>query len=85
MGIVACLGIGLVAGFLSSILVNRAGSGLARDLVLGVLGAALGAVAFNLYGHASVTGFTLYSALVETVGAVGVLFLFHALGGRRNI
>jgi len=85
MGYVACLVIGLVAGIVSGALVSRAGSGLITDIVLGVIGALVGGVLFHVFGNSGVTGFSLYSVLSDTAGAVGMLFLFHALAGRRNI
>ena len=84
MGYVACLVIELVAGSFSGALVSRAGSGLITDIVLGVIGALVGGVLFHV-GNSGVTGFSLYSVLSDTAGAVGMLFLFHALAGRRNI
>ena len=93
MGIITCLVIGLTAGFVASLLVNRAGSGLITDVSLGMIGAVVGAVLFSYFGRGGAIAFNLfaaleinlYGALSETAGAVGMLFLFHALAGRRNI
>jgi uncharacterized membrane protein YeaQ/YmgE (transglycosylase-associated protein family) len=38
MGIAAWIGLGLVAGFLASLLVNKHGGGMLIDIVLGVVG-----------------------------------------------
>jgi uncharacterized membrane protein YeaQ/YmgE (transglycosylase-associated protein family) len=83
MGIIAWLVIGLVAGFIGSKIVNHTGSGIIMDIVLGVVGAFVGGFIFNFFGHSGVTGFNIYSLLVATVGAVVVLFIFHAIAGRR--
>jgi uncharacterized membrane protein YeaQ/YmgE (transglycosylase-associated protein family) len=83
MGIIAWLVIGLVAGFIASKIVNHTGSGIIMDIVLGVVGAFVGGFIFNFFGHSGVGGFNLYSLLVATVGAVVVLFIFHAVAGRR--
>jgi uncharacterized membrane protein YeaQ/YmgE (transglycosylase-associated protein family) len=40
---------------------------------------------FNFFGAAGVTGFNIYSAIVAVIGAVVVLFIYHALIGRRRI
>jgi uncharacterized membrane protein YeaQ/YmgE (transglycosylase-associated protein family) len=85
MGIITWLVLGLIAGFIASKIVNHTGSGIIMDIVLGVIGAFVGGFLFNFFGHSGVTGFNLYSALVATLGAIVVLFLYHAIAGRRNI
>jgi uncharacterized membrane protein YeaQ/YmgE (transglycosylase-associated protein family) len=85
MGIITWLVLGLIAGFIASKIVNHTGSGIIMDIVLGVIGAFVGGFLFNFFGHTGVTGFNLYSALVATLGAIVVLFLYHAIAGRRNI
>ncbi|MFI4964398.1 MAG: GlsB/YeaQ/YmgE family stress response membrane protein [Caulobacterales bacterium] len=85
MSILAWIILGLVAGFIASKLVNRTGSGIVMDLVLGVVGAFVGGFLFTRFGAAGVTGLNLYSILVAIVGAVVVLFIYHALVGRRAL
>ena len=85
MSIIAWIVLGLIAGFIASKLVNRSGGSLVLDLVLGVVGAFVGGFLFTRFGAAGVTGFNLYSLLVATIGAVVVLFIYHALVGRRRI
>lgn len=85
MGIIAWLVLGLIAGFIASKIVNHTGSGMIIDIVLGVVGAFVGGFLFNFFGAAGVTGFNLYSALVAVIGAVVVLFIYHALVGRRRV
>jgi uncharacterized membrane protein YeaQ/YmgE (transglycosylase-associated protein family) len=53
------------------------------DIVLGIVGAFVGGFIFNFFGHSGVSGFNIYSVLVATVGAVVVLFIYHAITGRR--
>jgi len=55
------------------------------DLLLGVVGAFVGGFLFTRFGAAGVTGFNIYSILVATIGAVVVLFIYHALAGRRAL
>jgi uncharacterized membrane protein YeaQ/YmgE (transglycosylase-associated protein family) len=83
MSILAWLVLGLIAGFIASKLVNRSGGNLILDLVLGVVGAFVGGFLFTRFGEAGVTGFNVYSLLVATLGAVLVLFIYHAVTGRR--
>ena len=85
MGILAWIVLGLIAGFIASKIVNRTGSGLIMDIVLGVVGALVGGFLFSMFGAAGVTGFNIYSMLVAIVGAVVVLWLYHALIGRRAL
>ena len=85
MSILAWIVLGLVAGFIASKIVNRAGGSLVLDLLLGVVGAFVGGFLFTRFGAAGVTGLNIYSILVATLGAVVVLFIYHALVGRRSL
>ena len=85
MGIIAWIVLGLIAGFIASKIVNHAGSGVLMDMVLGIVGALVGGFLFSMFGATGVTGFNIYSMLVAIVGAVVVLWLYHALIGRRAL
>jgi uncharacterized membrane protein YeaQ/YmgE (transglycosylase-associated protein family) len=85
MSIIGWVILGLIAGFIASKLVNKAGSGFALDIVLGIVGALVGGFVFSFFGAAPVTGFNLYSMIVAVVGAVIVLLIYHAVVGRRAI
>ena len=85
MGIIAWIVLGLLAGFIASKIVNHSGSGVIMDIVLGVIGAIAGGLVFSFFGAVGVTGFNLYSLLVAVVGAVLVLWIYHAIAGRRAI
>jgi uncharacterized membrane protein YeaQ/YmgE (transglycosylase-associated protein family) len=85
MSIIAWLVVGLIAGWIGSMIVNRSGEGLIMDIVLGVVGAVVGGFLFNLIGHAGVTGINLYSILVAVVGAIIVLLVYHAIVRRRAV
>jgi uncharacterized membrane protein YeaQ/YmgE (transglycosylase-associated protein family) len=85
MGIIAWLVLGLIAGFIASKIVNHTGSGIIMDIVLGIVGALVGGFLFSFFGASGVTGFNIYSAIVAIVGAVVVLWLYHALVGRRAL
>jgi uncharacterized membrane protein YeaQ/YmgE (transglycosylase-associated protein family) len=85
MSILAWIVLGLIAGFIASKLVNRSGGSLVLDLLLGVVGAFVGGFLFTRFGAAGVTGLNLYSILVAIVGAVVVLFIYHAIAGRRTM
>jgi uncharacterized membrane protein YeaQ/YmgE (transglycosylase-associated protein family) len=83
MSILAWIILGLIAGYVASKLVNRTGGNLLLDLILGVVGAFVGGFLFTRFGAGGVTGLNLYSILVSIVGAVVVLFIYHAVMGRR--
>ncbi|XYD09084.1 GlsB/YeaQ/YmgE family stress response membrane protein [Methylobacterium sp. NMS12] len=85
MSLLAWIVLGLVAGFIGSRVVNNSGQGLLVDSLLGVVGAVVGGFLFNQFGEPGVSGLNLYSLLVAVVGAVVVLWLYHAVGGRRRV
>lgn len=83
MSVIGWIILGLIAGFIGSKIVNKSGSGMIMDIALGVVGAIAGGVIFNFFGAAGVTGFNIWSLLVSVIGAVVVLWLYHAVSGRR--
>ena len=85
MGIIAWVILGLIAGFIASKLVSGSGQGVIVDILLGIVGAVVGGYLFTTFGGMPVTGFNIYSIIVAIVGAVIVLWVYHALFGRRTI
>lgn len=83
MSVIGWLVLGLIAGFIASKIVNKSGDGLVLDIILGIVGAVVGGFLFNQLGEAGVTGFNIYSMFVAVVGAVIVLFVYHAVANRR--
>jgi uncharacterized membrane protein YeaQ/YmgE (transglycosylase-associated protein family) len=82
MSILAWIVVGIIGGFIGSLIVNRRGQGLVGDLFLGVIGAIVAGWAFNRFGQPGVTGINLYSILVSAAGAIVLLALYHVLRGR---
>jgi len=82
MGILSWIVLGAIAGWIGSLLVNRTGEGLLRDIVLGIIGGIVGGWIFSALGSSGVTGFNLWSLFVAVIGAVVVLVLYHAIFGR---
>lgn len=69
--------IGLVAGWLASVLVRGRGLGLIGDIVVGVIGALLGGFLFRIVGLAS---FGLLGSIIQaTIGAIVLLAIIKAL------
>lgn len=83
MSFLAWIVLGLISGFIASKIVNKSGEGVVMDIVLGIAGAVAGGWLFNTFGHMGATGVNLYSILVAVVGAVIILFIYHALVGNR--
>jgi uncharacterized membrane protein YeaQ/YmgE (transglycosylase-associated protein family) len=77
--IIGWIVLGLVAGFIASKIVNKQGEGFFLDIVLGIVGAIVGGVIFNLFGASGATGFNWYSLLVAVIGSIVVLIVYHAI------
>jgi uncharacterized membrane protein YeaQ/YmgE (transglycosylase-associated protein family) len=84
MSIIGWIVLGLISGFIASKIVNREGEGLLLDIVLGIIGAIVGGFIFTAFGAQGVTGFNLYSMIVAIVGAIVVLWIYHAIFGRSR-
>jgi uncharacterized membrane protein YeaQ/YmgE (transglycosylase-associated protein family) len=85
MSILSWILLGLVAGFIGSKIVNSEGQGLLLDIVLGIVGAIVGGLLFSVFGAEGVTGFNIYSLIVAIIGSIVVLWVYHALVGRRRV
>lgn len=83
MGIISWLVLGLIAGFISSRIVNKAGQGFWLDIVLGIVGAIVGGFLFSAFGMKGITGLNIWSMIVAIVGSVVVLWGYHAVADRR--
>ncbi len=79
MSIIAWIILGLLAGFIASQIVNRRGSGIILDIILGIIGAIVGGWLFSLFGAREVMGLNLYSLIVAVIGSIIVLLIYHAL------
>lgn len=77
--IIGWIVLGLIAGYLGSMLVNREGEGPVMDIVLGIVGAVVGGWLFRAFGAAGATGFNLWSLVVAVIGAVVLLLIYHAI------
>jgi uncharacterized membrane protein YeaQ/YmgE (transglycosylase-associated protein family) len=84
MSILAWIVLGLIAGFIASKIFVGSGQGMLMDIVLGIVGAVVGGYLFSALGATGITGFNLYSMFVAVVGAIVLLWLYHAITGRST-
>lgn len=78
MSIIAFLVLGGIAGWLASLFMGTdASQGIVANVVVGIVGALIGGLVFNMFGSAGVTGLNLYSLAVATIGAVLSLWILR--------
>lgn len=77
MGILLWIVFGAIAGWAASTIM-KSENGLLWDILLGVVGSAIGGFLMSLFGQPAVTGFNLYSFFVAILGAVVLIWV-----GRR--
>jgi uncharacterized membrane protein YeaQ/YmgE (transglycosylase-associated protein family) len=80
MNLLLFIVLGGIAGWLASIIMHtNARQGVLLNIVVGIVGAFLGGLLFNLLGARGVTGFNLWSLVVALVGAVVLLAIVRAV------
>ncbi len=82
MNIIAWIVVGLVAGLLARWIVRDDRSGCLYTLAVGVLGALIGGALMQASGRSGINEFSVRSLLVAAVGAVLLLLVLQAIGGR---
>ena len=87
MGIVAWIVVGLVAGFLASLVMRGGGYGIVGDIIIGMVGAVIGGfLAGTLLNIPDVmTGINVTSIFVAFAGAVILIALLRLVSGRRGV
>ena len=85
MTILAWIILGLIAGWLASLLMGRGGYGLIGDIVVGILGAVVGGWLASQFLGLDVTGLNPTSIAIAVVGAIILIAIFRAFApGRRT-
>ena len=80
MDLILWIVLGAVAGWVASIIMRTNDSqGLMGDIILGIIGAFVGGLLFNLFGASGATGFNLYSLIVAIIGAAVLIYLGRML------
>ena len=83
MGLIATIVVGLIAGWLASILMKSKG-GLLMDLIMGVIGGFVGGWLTSIFlGANLMSGINITSIIVAFVGAVIVIGVYRLITGRR--
>ncbi len=84
MTILAWIAVGLLAGLLARWVVKDDRTGCLYTIAVGVLGALIGGALMHAAGKQGVNDFDLRSILVSALGAVLLLLVLQAVGGRRR-
>jgi uncharacterized membrane protein YeaQ/YmgE (transglycosylase-associated protein family) len=85
MSILGWIIFGLITGFIASKIVNDRGEGCFLNIALGVVGAVVGGAIFSFLGQPVFFHFSLWSMFVAVLGAVIVLYIYHAATGRKTL
>jgi uncharacterized membrane protein YeaQ/YmgE (transglycosylase-associated protein family) len=86
MGILSWIVVGLIAGFLASVVVKGGGYGCIGDVIVGVIGGLLGGFVASYFFHVGdpMSGINLPSILIAFAGSVVLLLILRLLAGRRR-
>ena len=84
MGILSWLLLGLVAGWLASLLMKGGGYGILGDIILGILGALVGGFLSSALLGIDVTGFNFTSIIIAVLGAVILIAISRAISPGRS-
>ena len=76
---------GAITGFIASKVVRGRGQGCILNIVLGLVGALVGGAIFRGISDFDVFRFNFVSMFVAILGAIIVLFLWHAVTGNRTL
>jgi uncharacterized membrane protein YeaQ/YmgE (transglycosylase-associated protein family) len=84
MGIIAWIVVGLIAGALAKLVMpGDDPGGIIVTILLGIVGAFIGGFVVSIFGGVGINGFSLWSILVATLGAIILLAIYRLIAGRR--
>ena len=72
--------VGLIAGFLASVVMRGGGYGILGDIIVGIVGAFLGGLIASALGFGGSTGF-IGSIIVALIGAIILIAILRAISG----
>jgi uncharacterized membrane protein YeaQ/YmgE (transglycosylase-associated protein family) len=85
--ILGWLVIGLIAGWLASVVMGRGGYGIVGDIVVGLVGAVIGgfvARLFNVGGPSASDPFSWVSLIFAIIGAIILIAILRAIAPGRS-
>ncbi len=85
IGIISWIVVGLIAGILGKLIMpGRDPGGFLLTIVIGMIGALVGGFIVQLLGGTGLTGFSIWSILVATLGAIILLAIYRLFAGSRQ-
>jgi uncharacterized membrane protein YeaQ/YmgE (transglycosylase-associated protein family) len=85
MGLLTWIILGALAGWIASMVMKTdAEQGAIGNIIVGIIGALIGGFIMQMFGASGVDGFSLYSLLVATGGAIVLLAAYRALTSRGS-
>ncbi len=85
IGVISWIVVGLIAGVLAKLIMpGRDPGGFLLTIVIGMIGALIGGFVVQLLGGTGLTGFSIWSILVATLGAIILLALYRLVAGQRR-
>jgi uncharacterized membrane protein YeaQ/YmgE (transglycosylase-associated protein family) len=86
IGIISWIVVGLIAGVLAKLIMpGRDPGGFLLTIVIGMIGALVGGFVVQLLGGTGLTGFSLWSILVATIGSIILLAIYRLFAGGRRV
>ncbi len=58
---------------------KNASMGMIANIITGIIGAFIGGIVFNFFGHQKVTGLNFHSVIVSVIGACILLWIIGAV------
>jgi uncharacterized membrane protein YeaQ/YmgE (transglycosylase-associated protein family) len=85
IGIISWIVVGFIAGILGKLIMpGRDPGGVLLTIVIGMIGALIGGFIVQLLGGTGLTGFSIWSILVATLGAIILLAIYRLFAGSRR-
>ncbi len=84
MSIIAWIILGLLAGWIASMIMGGGGYGVVGDIIVGIIGALIGGFITGPLFGIDVTGFNVTSLIVAIVGAIILIAIYRAVAGTRR-
>lgn len=85
MGILAWIVVGLIAGVLAKLIMpGDDPGGIILTVIIGIVGAFVGGFVVQLLGGEGLTGFSIWSIVVATLGAIILLAIYRLVAPRMT-